>query len=76
MECPCYSTDLVNDSAKIQTIQEDDNLRHSKLEEIRHLINIEINSLIKNHSPFDQDEIDEKLRYMITHLIKHYIKIS
>lgn len=29
---------------------------------IRQLINTDINEIIKHHSPFDQDEIDEKLK--------------
>ena len=64
MECPCYTFDVISDLAKIQLIQEDDNIRISKLDETRQLINSEINDLVKLHSPFDQDEIDEKLRML------------
>lgn len=62
MDCPCYTFDIISDLARIQLIQEDDNLRNVKLDETRQLINSEINDIVKLHSPFDQDEIDEKLR--------------
>lgn len=52
---------MITDMAKIQFIQEDDSIRNSKLDEIRYVINSDINDLLKHHSPYDQDEIDEKL---------------
>lgn len=61
MNCPSYNLDVVNDSCKIQSILEDDTLRNSKLDEVKNLIENEINHLIRNHNPFDQEEIDEKL---------------
>lgn len=64
MECPCYTFDMVTDLAKMQLIEEDDNIRISKLDEIRYLLNSEISDLVKHHSPFNQDEIDENLGYI------------
>lgn len=58
---PCFSNDLVHDSAKIQLIQEDDAYRASKLNSIITFINTEVNDLVKNFSPLDQEEIDDKL---------------
>jgi hypothetical protein len=52
---------LINDSAKIQFIQEDDIFRQSKIGEVIDFVNTELNSLIKNYSPLDQDELDEKI---------------
>lgn len=61
-EAPCFSHDLINESSKIQNIQEDDEYRLSKLNEIVDFVNTEISDLIHNFSPMDQDELDEKLR--------------
>lgn len=58
---PCNSPDLIHDSTILQYIQEDDNLRSLKLVEIIKFINTEINEILKNFNPFDQNEIDEKL---------------
>ena len=63
MVCPCFTFDMINDSVRIQIIQEDDNIRSLNLDETRQLINSDINGLLKHHSPFDQDEIDEKLGF-------------
>lgn len=64
VDAPCHNFDLVNDSSKIQLIQEEDAFRSSKINEIISFINTEINDLIKNHSPSDQDEIDDKLKFV------------
>ena len=56
------SIGLVNDSAKASLIQDDDAHRASKLADVLHLVNGEISELVKNYSPLDQDELDEKLR--------------
>lgn len=61
LECPSYTFDMITDSARIQLIQEDDAARQSRLDETQSILNQEINDLVKNHSPFDQNEIDEKL---------------
>ena len=58
---PCYSPELINDSSKIQYIQEDDVYRQSKIGELIEFVNTELNGLIKNYSPLDQEELDEKI---------------
>lgn len=62
LNAPCYSIELIHDSSKIQHIQEDDTYRTSKLNSVIHFINTEINDSVKNFSPLDQDELDEKLK--------------
>lgn len=62
IEAPCFSHEPINESAKIQNIQEDDEYRLSKLNEIIDFVNAEVSDLIRNFSPLDQDELDEKLR--------------
>ena len=63
LEAPCHSIDLIHDSAKIQHIQEDDVHRTAKLSNIIQFINTDINDLLKNYSPHEQEEIDEKLKW-------------
>lgn len=63
IDSSCYAIDQVNDSARIQIIQEDDLHRSSKINEIINFINTEVNELIKNYTPYDQEEIDDKLRH-------------
>lgn len=60
----CYSPDFINDSAKIQYIQEDDFFRQTKLNDLLEFVNIELNGLVKNYSPLDQDELDEKIKML------------
>ena len=55
--------DQIHDSAKIQHIQEEDVYRASKLNNVIQFINTDINDLLKNYSPHEQEELDEKLKY-------------
>lgn len=66
IEAPCFSHEPINESVKIQNIQEDDEYRLSKLNEILNFINSEISDLTRNFSPYDQEELDEKLRSLFT----------
>ncbi|CAF0855007.1 unnamed protein product [Brachionus calyciflorus] len=62
IDAPCFSHDIITESAKIQNIQEDDENRLTKLNELVNFLNGEITDLVRNFSPFDQEELDEKLR--------------
>ena len=61
LDLPCHTNEMISDQAKIQAIQEDDSHRSHKLVDLIHFSNTELNDLIKNFSPFDADELDEKL---------------
>jgi hypothetical protein len=43
-------------------IQEEEAFRASKFNEIVSFINIDVNNLLKNFNPAEQDELDQKLK--------------
>jgi hypothetical protein len=61
IEAPCYAHELLNDQAKLQLIQEDDLNRAGKLSDTITFVNTELNDTVKNFSPHDLEELDEKI---------------
>jgi hypothetical protein len=61
---PCFYINdiLLNDSSKIQIIQDDDHHRNDNLIKIIDFINGEVNIILENYNPItDQKELDSKL---------------
>jgi len=54
--------DAINDSCKIQIIQEEDAFRASKINDVVSFINNNVNDLLRNFNPTEQDELDQKLK--------------
>lgn len=62
MCAPCHAHELINDQARIQIIQDDDTRRSNNLSSLIEFVNQELNDCVRNYSPLEQDELDEKLR--------------
>jgi hypothetical protein len=61
VDSACYVHELINDQAKLQTIQEDDSVRAAKLNDLINFVNTDLNEIVKNFSPFDSEELDERI---------------
>ena len=55
-------SELIHDSTRLQLVQDDDANRLTRFNEVLDFINNDIHDLVKHFSPFEQAELDEKLK--------------